>query len=493
MIRSDDGIKQSPLPYENFQGLDDSRDIAAMDNGKAQALIKCDNAFCDWRGTITRDAGAAPISVQNQEVNHITFYALDRPIWSYEDDQGQQITTAQGHSSIGPAFPKGSKLTSTVFNSRVLFFAENEITTRFTGVVYEKVEPTFSKLKPAFGVTISNRVAAAGDPRRKGFIDISRFQDESVYAEDEDPSSLLATRAGSIDLRSIIGTADEVQGLGVFERNRLIIFTNDQAVTYIVDPNIDLLQIDDKGALNFGCISHNTIANAGADILFCSRHGVYSLRRSDANGITLFTIPLSSKVDFLYRALVKTVADPRDISAYYDQDNGQYHIFFPRGIISTRLTMSLSPVPESEPKWSTSTYLNQTCGAALGGYVALGTIGGVWRRGAIEDSFDISPEAVIETPILWAGSLEATKESTKVILQATGEGTIMVEAFDQDNKPLQSWEVSTGDSASSSDPIPLSKQYERKFEHRFRGVRFRFTLKGKGLMKLIGFALSTRK
>ena len=39
MIRSDDGIRSNTLPYENFQGLDDSRDISAMDNGKAQVSL----------------------------------------------------------------------------------------------------------------------------------------------------------------------------------------------------------------------------------------------------------------------------------------------------------------------------------------------------------------------------------------------------------------------------------------------------------------------
>jgi hypothetical protein len=40
--------------------------------------------------------------------------------------------------------------------------------------------------------------------------------------------------------------------------------------------------------------------------------------------------------------------------------------------------------------------------------------------------------------------------------------------------------------------VPLSRQYERKFEHRYRGVQFRFTTRGKGLLKIIGFAVTVR-
>jgi hypothetical protein len=40
--------------------------------------------------------------------------------------------------------------------------------------------------------------------------------------------------------------------------------------------------------------------------------------------------------------------------------------------------------------------------------------------------------------------------------------------------------------------VPLNKQYERKFEHRYRGVKFRFTVKGSGLVRIVGFAVIVR-
>jgi hypothetical protein len=51
------------------------------------------------------------------------------------------------------------------------------------------------------------------------------------------------------------------------------------------------------------------------------------------------------------------------------------------------------------------------------------------------------------------------------------------------------------DSTGSDDnfpDVPLQRQYERKFEHRYRGVQFKFTTRGKGLLKIIGFAVTVR-
>ena len=54
--RSTSGLKTKPFAYENFQGLDTSRDITSLDTGKEQHLSKINNAPADWRGQIVRDA-----------------------------------------------------------------------------------------------------------------------------------------------------------------------------------------------------------------------------------------------------------------------------------------------------------------------------------------------------------------------------------------------------------------------------------------------------
>jgi hypothetical protein len=363
---------------------------------------------------------------------------------------------------------------------------------KFNGITFSDVLPATSKLKPAFGVPCQTRLCVAGDVNRAGIVDISRINTDNIFFNDEAKPINEVTAAAAIDIRNLISSNDVVKGLGVVEQNKLVIFTNDQAIIYQLDADFTKWVQDDKGSTSVGTFSHNTIANSGVDLIFANRYGIYSMRRSDNNGVTMFTIPLSSRIDLLYRRLVRSVDDVEEITSFFDQDNGQYHIFFPQGILSTRLTMTVSPVAGAEPKWSTSTYLSQTCGKSLGGFIMLGSAGGVWARGNIEDEFDINPDMVVETPILWNGSLIDTKESTRFLLQATGNGTVLIEALNEEDKPLQSWTQKIGEGDDNFIDMPLSRQYERKFEHRYRGVRFRFTVKGKGLMKIIGFAVMVR-
>lgn len=491
MIKSPIGIKEKPYPYEDFQGIDDSRDIAAMDTGQKQGLITVQDGFCDWRGTITKDPGAEQFASPNKLIKHLNFYGINLPVWA-EQSGGSIDLRALPNALSTDAFTRNSVISSTVFNNKVLFFSQDQTMKRFNGIAFESNLPATSKLKPSFGVAIQSRLAVAGDINRNGIVDISRVDTDATFFQDEPTPITEVTAAGALDIRNLIGTTDVIKGLGVIERSRIAIFTNDQCLIYQLNPDFNQWAADDKGSVNVGTFSHNTIANAGVDLLFCNNYGVYSMRRSDSNGITMYAFPLSSRIELLYRRLVKSVPNKEDISAFFDQDSGQYHIFFPQGILSTRLTMTLSPIANAEPKWSTATFLSQTCGRSLGGFVFLGTSGGIWRHGNVEDEFDVSPSMVIDTPIIWNGSMIDTKESTRFLLQATGSGSVTVEATDENGKFLQGWTQEVGEGDDNFIDIPLSRQYERKFEHRYKGVRFRFTVKGKGLMKIIGFAVMVR-
>ena len=61
-IKSPSGVKTKTFAYEDFQGLDTSRDITSLDTGKQQHLTKILNATCDWRGQIVRDASSKFVS-----------------------------------------------------------------------------------------------------------------------------------------------------------------------------------------------------------------------------------------------------------------------------------------------------------------------------------------------------------------------------------------------------------------------------------------------
>ena len=51
--RAPTGIKVAPIPYEDFQGLDTSRDPVGLDTGEKQHFVVCNNAHCDFGATLS--------------------------------------------------------------------------------------------------------------------------------------------------------------------------------------------------------------------------------------------------------------------------------------------------------------------------------------------------------------------------------------------------------------------------------------------------------
>lgn len=487
------GVSIKVYPYEDFQGIDASRDVGALDTGQKQHMVEIKDGFADWRGTLVRDPGAEQRAAGNKYIKRISFFGRDLAVWAQVDGGGTTLRSERDHLQE-EVYPRSAVVTSTVYNNKVIFASRDYGMYQYDGFSWKVIEAN-SDPRPAYIVSIQRRLAVAGMPGKRTIIDFSRVDKESVFTDDEDDNATQVTKAADIDVANIIGTADEIKGLGVFENSRLAVFTNDQTLVYQLHPDFTQWQIDDKANIKVGCISHNTITQAGADLLFCSRDGVHSLRRSETNGITIYTVPMSNKIDLIYRDMLRNVDDLEKVNAFYDQDEGQYHIFFPYSDqITKRLTLSLNPMQGGESKWSSGEFLNATCGVQLGGQTLLGTPGGVWERKRIEDTTKHSPEMVVLTPILWQGAINDTKESYSFILQATGKGELQVEAFDERGRYLSALQflIEDGGADDKFPDVPLQRQYERKFEHRYRGVQFRFTTKGKGLLKIIGFAVQVR-
>ena len=487
------GISVKPYPYEDFQGIDASRDKTALDTGQRQHMISIRDGFADWRGSIIRDPGAVIRGGDNRLIQHVAFFGRDLAVWAQKDGGGVTLKSERDHEQ-SEVYPRESIITSTVFNHKVIFACRDHPMYQYDGFKWEKIF-TGNDNRPAYIAPIQRRLATAGHPGKPGIVDLSRVDDESIFTADEDVGATAVTKASDIDVGNIIGTADEIRGISKFEANRMAVFTYDQTLIYIMHPDYTQWSIDDKSNVKVGTISHNSVAEAGGDLLFCSRDGVNSIRRSNANGVTLYSLPMSSKIDLTYRKLLRSVEDYESISSYYDPDNGQYHVFFPQSdLLTTRLTLTLSNSSETASKWSTASFLNARCGRHLGGVTVLGTPGGLWTRGQIEDTPEVSPELEVVTPILWQGSVNDVKESHSFLLQATGTGTLQVEAFDERARPLSTMQFQIEDDGEDDNfyDVPLSRQYDRKFEHRYRGVQFKFTAKGSGLMKIIGFAVLVR-
>ena len=493
-INAPSGQRIQPFSYDDFQGIDSSRDVASLDTGQQQHMFVLKNGYANFRGIILRDRGYSKrqTSPGDRLINHVAFFGKDLVAWAQQDGGGTTLASEPNGTQALEVYPKNATVTSTVFSNKLVFFCRDQSMYKFDGLTFK--ESTNAREKPAFGVAIQRRLAIAGGPGRGTIIDFSRVDDTDVFTRDESTSDTSVTKAADIDIRNIIGTSDEIKGLGVFETSRLAVFTSDRCLVYNISPDYTKWSLDDKASIGVGCISHNTIASAGTDLLFCSRSGIHSLRRSEANGITLYAVPLSAKIEELYKQLVKSVANPADISAFFDQDDGQYHIFFPQTPQKTvRLTMTVSPAADTPNKWSTADYLNQRCGAALGGVVALGTSGGIWDIKEYEETAEQVPELDVWTPILWHGSITETKQAREFILQASGTGRIIIDAYNNEGKKITSMTVNLDpppDGGGDVTFLPLSKQYNRPFAQQYKGVQFRMrTQGGTGRIKIIGFAV----
>ena len=497
--KSISGVSAKTFAYENFQGLDTSRDITSLDTGKNQHLAKCLNATIDWRGQIVRDA-SCKFRKGQFKINHVRFFGKDELCWVEETGAGLNFRSERDHV-LENVHPTAAIVTSTVFNQSVQFAARSRAMYRYDGINFTRnLSPSINEMMPSYITSVQRRLAVAGIPGRETQVHLSRVDQDEIFPDDEDETSTNVLRAGFVDVANLLGTADQITGLGTFEQNRLVVFTSDRAIIYRIDPDIDRWTVDDNANINIGCVSHNTIVNAGTDLIFCSRSGIHSIKRSEENGILVFSYSLSDKIDILFRELFKSVENKETISAVFDQDTAQYHVFFPQpgGELCKRLTLAMNPeAGEPQPKFSTGNFLNARCGAFLGGTLILGTTGGIYEVLEIEEEIDdaFTPEMEVITPLLWHGTLEDIKETRSVIIQAAGKGTIEMDATDEDGRVLGSllFEVNDTSDDNYMEDVPLSKQYERSWSHRYRAAQYRLKAKGGGgLLRIIGFAVTIR-
>jgi hypothetical protein len=498
--QSPTGVNIKHYAYEDFMGLDTSRPSVAMDTGEEQHFIEMSNAFCDWRGQIVRDPDAVYIS-GGYPIHHVVFFSKDKVVWAEETGRGVTFRSENNHA-LEHVHEKGVIISSTVFNRKVMLATRSRPMYSYDGDIFTRItSPSLELIRPAFVISIQRRLIVAGGVGKETEIHASRVDNEYVFPEDEDESSTSVLKASYFDVANLIGTADEITGLGAFESNRLVIFTADKAIIYKIDPDYTKWLVDDNANINIGCVSHNTIQNAGTDVLFCSRSGVHSIKRSEDNGILVYSYSLSDKVKALYREYLSSVTNPEAISAVFNQDTSQYHIYFPLGASTTcrRLTLTMNAeLEESVPKYNTGSFLDARCAASLGGRLALGTAGGLYNEVPIEQTIEnsVTPSPLVTTPLLWHGSLTDIKETHSIILQASGVGTVHIEAQNERGDVIGTLKIEIDDTTDDNyfNDVPLSQQYERKWQHRYRAAQYRFKIVGgSGLLRITGFAITVRK
>ena len=495
--KSPHGVDTKVVAYENFMGLDTSRDRVNQDTQQEQHLSLIENATCDWRGQIVRDPSASFKEGMNK-VKHVRHFGENELAWAEQTGAGIDLTTSRDHTKAG-VYPTNATVTSTIFNQQAHFFVRALPAHFYDGVLWKvNSSPALATLNPQFATTVQRRLAVAGIAGKETQVHLSRVDNGQIFPDDEDPDSTDVLRAGFIDVGNQIGSADKITGLSSFEQDKLVIFTADRALIYGIDPSILLWQIDTRTNIHIGCISHNTIVSAGTDVLFCSRSGVHSIQRSTENGSLVFSSSMSDKIDLLYREYFASVEDPQSIAAVWDQDEAQYHIFFPQPGDTNIKRLTLSTNPEGEapvPKWSTGNFLNSRCGSFLSGQLALGTPGGVYTVNKTESTEGYTPDLSILTPILWHGDLIGTKQTPSLILQPHGQSVVTISATDDLGRDLGSITFEVDDTDDNRFfGVPISSQYERKWETRYRGAQYKIVSDGgSGTFRITGFAVVIRK
>jgi hypothetical protein len=496
--RSPAGVEYKAVTYAPFLGLDTMRDVASMDTGKSQALTTLTNGFVDSSGQIVREPPAAHVEGA-LPCRFVRFMDQDLFAYSQETDAGVNLTSNRGHL-LEAAYLPGSPLSGSLFSDKLYVASFGQALRTYDGGIWRESErKAIRENPPAMVCVVNRRLAVAGMERHRSQIWLSRVDQADTMPADEDPNDENVLRAGFIDIANMTDGREIVTGIHSFEWNRLAVFTGSRALVYVIDPDIDKWSIADQTVVNVGCVSNNTIVNAGNQLLFCSKSGVHAMSRSQYNNVSVNAVGMSRSVEILYRSLLSQVGNLASISAVWDADTGRYHVFFPVAPTKAyRMTLVLPVAQDDPPRWALGAYLSAACADALDGAMLLGTPSGIYRPFEIGQPISGSPPPVdldIRTPILWCGSTSDIKESYSYLLHMTGQGTVKVSATDEEGIPIMEDII---DLDGAAQPLrfpmePLSRQFERKFERRFRGVRFRFQTSGTSLVRLSAFAINVRK
>ena len=483
----------------DFQGLDTTRSAIALDTGKKQYLSRCNNAYCDEGGQIIREPSYYHVKGEGW-VSHLKFFNLSTFTWAEQRGSGVALVSNRDHE-FADAYAAGSVASSIVFGGHIFYASYGQSIYYYDGSIWRILDGTSLEHEgPAFLASARRRMIYAGMPGSPTKVLLSRVDRPEVGPDDEDPNSTDELRAMYLDIANEISTGDVITGVGVFETDRAVIFTSSRPLIYQIDPEVQRVRLVDQVAANVGTISHNSIVNAGRDLLFCAKGGVYSIRRSQFQSVSVYSVPMSERVNMLYRTLVSNTANTQAISASWDQDTGRYHIFFPdrTGASYTRLSLLIREGTDAvTQKWSTATLLNATCGDELGGRYLMGSKQGVYESLDVGQSRDLSVPVAMDvlTPILWANSMHQKKMGHSYALMMDGQGEVEVSIYDETNRLLQAdrFNLSEDEPGDMLPYTPLTKQYQRPLDAQFIGLQLRIETTGPGLVRIAGININVRE
>lgn len=488
--------------YRGFSGIDATSSDINLEELEAQAFVACDNLWCSPNGYLTNERPMAALGKEQSAISHARFYAGRQTAVAYAARMAgyTELRVLDRPLANKPRWPRKTTVASCIFNRKAVFVGGTDLAPEvFDGTAWHPLTSSDAQ-GASICCTVSNRLVLSGYARNGTEIIVSRVNREDVLESDEEPGETSVIKAIRLNIANMIGTADVVRGLASFESNKLAIFTNDQVLIYDAPVDYTQWKIVDGANINVGTVSHNTIAAIGDEVFFCSRAGVHALRRSSLNGSTVFTRPLSAKIEALYRRLVASVANPEDISACFDRDNGRYTIMFPvNAELTYRLSLDIAPrgaeQSESMGNWTLSRYAGLTCGDSLAGNTVFGSLAGLMLLGSeYADGARGLGEAV--TPILWHGDFASPKQSHALMLVASGNGRVVVRAESETGRELSEVSFDVADQGVDRPVfgVPLTQQFERPFRHAYTGVRLRVRVEaGPGQVRIFAIGVRLRE
>ena len=155
--------------------------------------------------------------------------------------------------------------------------------------------------------------------------------------------------------------------------------------------------------------------------------------------------------------------------------------------------------------WATSDAGSARCGAFLAGSMTFGTAFATYNRldelvelspkDDLTDDF-IRPALTVETPILWHGLIDEIKESRALVIQASGSGTLLITAFDEEGGEVLSETIAIERRDDNPDGFPsdaLDVQFRIPFQLRYRGLQLKLESVDMGDIEILGFAVELKQ
>lgn len=492
-------IEQRKFLYAGFDGIDTSRSELVLENPERQPIVACDGLYADWRGFLGTDLPTSVISNEERPVVHIRHFSLNRDdfIYAYTDGSVIRLKENTYGKECPVALPADTIITSCIFNRKAIFCHGHGAPLVWDGSEWGTIASP-DAVDARYCAVAAGRLVLAGFPNDPTELKVSRWNDLAAFATEDDAQSSV-TKGFRFNIANELGRAEIITALSPFETGKLAIFTNDRTLIYSTDVDYSLWALDRSVSIGVGAISHNSVDGTIDELLFCSRQGVHSVRRSALNGLTMFTVPLSEKVGEMYRKLIRSIPNGQTINAVYDRDYGRYRLFFPLETGPVQLSISFSPARgDGEPiyaKWAHSSYPKALCGDFLGGQTIIGCADGIRAYEHELAPGDRGGGGWAEFPFFWHGDEQQVKAVGEAFVIASGKGIVRLSAVDERDRQLTEtiFEVNDLDDDISQTGIELKRQFARRFEHRYIGVKFRVTVESNDHLRIFALGVNLQK